>query len=113
MLNLNATPRIKIEHEETGASFLIKPISPRDNQKLLKRSKDKQGEIDYITLNGLVVDFAVLEWEGVGGPDGLLPPSSENKIKTGEKFPGIANFIYSKATEVKPFVDEVEEAKND
>ncbi|MBI5920260.1 MAG: hypothetical protein HY847_01275 [Betaproteobacteria bacterium] len=125
MLNLNAKPRVWITHEETGARFEIQPITPRDTQRLQKQAKDKSGEIDYVTYNGLLVEFAVLDWEFVGGPDGPLPPTPSaeykgsgpppvpgNKYRLGEKFQSIANFIHLKAIDVKLFVDEVEEAKN-
>lgn len=113
MLNLNATPQVKIEHEETGTSYLIRPILPRDNQKLMKQARDKKGDLDYVSFNGLLVAFAVIEWWGVGGPDGSLPPSDENKKALGEKFPVISNFVNAKATDIKLFVDEVKAAKND
>lgn len=113
MLRLDAKPQLWVTHDDSGCEFLIGPITPRDNQKLLKAAKDKKGEIDYIVHNGLTVDFCVVEWKHVGGPEGELPPTEENKKKLGEKFPSIANFLFRQATDIKMFCDEVDAAKND
>lgn len=114
MLRLDASPQVTVSHDETGCEFTLKHIHPRDNQKMLKRAKDKRtGEVDFIVYNGLVVDAAVIEWAGVGGAAGELPATEEHKRTLGEKFPSIANFIFGKATDVKLFCDEVDAAKND
>lgn len=113
MLNLNADPQVWVTHEESGCEFLIRPLDPRANQKLLKAARDpKKGEVDFIKHNGLVVDHVVIEWKGVGGNGAELPPTEENKKKLGEKFPPIANFLFQRATDIKLFCDEVDEAKN-
>lgn len=112
MLNLNADPQVWVTHEESGCEFLIRPLDPRENQKLRKRATDRKGVFDFIAHNGLLVDHLVIEWSRVGGPGGELPPTEENKKKLGEKFPGIANFIFERATDIKLFCDEVDEAKN-
>ena len=114
MLSIDETrPRVWIEHEETGTRYLVGPIEPRDNQKLLKRSRDKQGNIDFVKHNGLSVDFAVFEWEGVGARGVAAPCSTENKIKHGERFGRIAVFIAEKAGDPALFLEEEHDAKND
>ena len=114
MLSIDETrPRVWIEHEETKTRYLIGPIEPRDNQKLLKRARDKQGNIDFVRFNGLLVEHAVFEWDGVGARGVVAPCSAENKIKHGERFGKIANFISEKASDPALFLEEEEDAKND
>ena len=113
MLNLNSKPKVWIDHEETKTRYFIQAIFPEDNKRLMKRSKGKNGELDGIAHNGLVVDFAVIEWEGVGDNGVPVPPTEENKRKFGEKFATIASFIYSRASDVTLSLDEQEAAKND
>lgn len=113
MLNLNANPQVWVHHEETDTEYLIQPLDPRRNQKLLKEARDpKKGDVDFIKHNGLIVNEVVLEWKRVGGPEGELPPTDENKRKLGEKFPPVAQFLFQQATDIKLFVDEVDAAKN-
>lgn len=114
MLSIDETcPQVWIEHEETKTRYLIRPIEPRDSQKLLRRSRDKAGGIDYVKHNGLTVDFAVVEWEGVGARGVVSPCTSENKIRFGERFGKIVGFISEKASDPALFMDEEGDAKND
>lgn len=113
MLRLDAMPQVWVTHEETGAEFEIRPLDPKDNQKLVKRARDKKGDFDGLVYNGLVVDYVVLNWRGIGGATGELPASTENKVRTGERFPKIANWLHEQATDIKLFVEEMEDGKND
>lgn len=113
MLRIDADPQVWVIHDETGAEFLIRPMEPRLNQKLLKRSRDKKGDIDFVTHNGLVVEEVVVDWKGVGGAAGGMPASDENKRTMGEKFPVLANWLFTQSTDIGLFCDEVDAAKND
>lgn len=112
MLLLNADPLVWIDHEPTGCRFQIKPLLPRDQERLLKRARKKNGDTDFIAFNGLAVDFAVVEWEGPGDTSGPLPATTENKIKLGEKFPDLARFIAEQARSATLFLEEEDAAKN-
>lgn len=112
MLNLHAKPQVWVTHDESGCEFEIVPLDPRDNQKMLKKSRDKKGDLDHLSYNGLVVNAVVVDWKGVGGSGELLPPTEENKRALGEKFPLIASFLFGRATDISLFIEEEDAAKN-
>ena len=115
MLNIDGVePKVWKTHEETGTSFLIKPVEPKDAQRLLKQARDKKtGELDNVKYNGLAADHMIVEWKGVGASGVETSCTSETKIKFGERFGRIVSFLMDHATDMKMFSDEAEAGKND
>lgn len=115
MLNIDdVIPKVWVSHEDTGTSFLIKPVEPKDAQRLLKQSRDKKtGELDNVKYNGLAANHMIEDWKKVGADGVELPCSPENKIKFGERFGRLVSFLMDRATDMKMFSDEAEAGKND
>lgn len=115
MLSIDdAIPKVLVAHQETGTSYLIKPVEPKDAQRLLKAARDKKsGEIDNVKYNGLAADHMIEDWHQVGGNGVESPCNSENRIRFGERFGRIVSFLMDNATDMKMFSDEAEAGKND
>lgn len=114
MLSIDSVvPQVWVTHEDTKTRFLVKPVEPKDGQKLLKQARDKKtGELDNVKYNGLAADHMIVEWEGVGDKGVASPCTPENRIKFGERFVRIVSFLIDKATDANLFNDEAEAGKN-
>lgn len=106
-------PQVWVDHEATGTRFLIRPVEPKDAQRLLKAARDKtSGELDNVKYNGLAAAHLITDWEGVGQDGALAPCSTAARVKFGERFGRIVSFLMDRATDMKMFSDEVDAAKN-
>lgn len=106
-------PKVWVTHEETGTRYLIKPVEPRDAQRLLKAARDKKtGELDNVKYNGLAADHMIEDWEGVGTKAAPAACTPEARVKFGERFGRIVSFLMDRATDMKLFSDEAEAGKN-
>ena len=106
-------PQVWVEHKETGTRYLIRPVEPKDAQRLLKAARDKEsGELDNVKYNGLAAAHLICQWEGVSQSGAAASCSTEGRVKFGERFGRIVSFLMDRATDMKMFSDEAEEAKN-
>ncbi len=76
--------KIPFTHEESGAAFVLRPLLPADRARLMRESTDEGGRFDFVKYNGLVADFAILSWEGVGDNGQAIACTKENKLAFGE-----------------------------
>lgn len=71
-------------HPESGASFLILPadsIAQNDIEARAKKAAAEQGGEFFGHLARIVAAERVDDWTGVGGPDGPLPCTPENRAQ--------------------------------
>lgn len=69
-------------HPESGARFLILPadsVAQNDIEARAKKAAAEQGGEFFGHLARIVAAERVENWEGVGGPEGALPCTPENR----------------------------------
>jgi|GEM_PF-3076572 len=66
------------KHEETGAEFLIKPITPEHYADLRRKCQRQDGTLDGAKWGEEFAAGYISDWKGVGTKDGTVPASDDN-----------------------------------
>ncbi|MBU0592438.1 MAG: hypothetical protein KKH74_01745 [Gammaproteobacteria bacterium] len=115
MLNIRQSEKtITVTHHESGAKFTLRPLTPRKYQELQKKSHDKKGGIDAITMAGNAAKYIIVDWEGVGDENGEIECSDENRYTFGENLAfHVVPFLIDESMNFDRYLnDETTAAKN-
>lgn len=110
MLDLDKSDSFTETHPETGVEFDLKPVDPREYDRLQKKAGKGKGDADPIVFAGLFAAHAVLGWRGV-----KQDCTDEAKRKFGEKFAyNIVPWMVGQCMDAaRAMTAEVDAAKND
>lgn len=114
MLSIDdVVPQVWVPHEETDTAFLIRPLEPKDTQRLMKEATvKKSGEFDAVLYNGLCAQHMIVDWKGIGEKGVASDCTPEATMRFGRRFGRIVAFLTEKATDPKMWSDEVDAGKN-
>ncbi len=115
MLNIRQSEKtIRVTHQESGAKFTLRSLTPRKYQELQKKSLDKKGAVDAITMAGNAAKYIIVDWEGVGDDNGEIECSEDNRYTFGENLAfHVVPFLIDEAMNFDRYLnDEASAAKN-
>ncbi|MFH2082077.1 MAG: hypothetical protein ABIK08_11400 [Pseudomonadota bacterium] len=89
-LDLDKEDEFEAIHPDTGTPFTLKPISPREYEKLQRDAgKTRERDADPIKFAGLYAEAAIVAWhkDSAAGRVGVKQECTpENRRRFGEKF---------------------------
>jgi hypothetical protein len=102
-------------HKESGARFLIRPVTPARYGELRKLAMDGTGRVDFVAFCGLIVHDAIGGWKDVGTAQDELPCDEPNrKAFAANHATTIMPWAIDEATSLDRYrVEELDEAKKD